>query len=321
MAKLNGVKPLQILLNYGLIFALCIIVIIVSFISDQFLTPQNIMNVLRQVSTTGVLALGVSAVIIAGHMDLSIGSTLTLSGVLCMTLVNKHNADVLGILMGVLAGLAAGVCNGLIIANITGKKERKGESFIITYGMQAVAAAALLFTNGVYINGSGSKIHSLIGKGSTPVIIFLAIALILYLVISRTSFGRTIYFIGMNEQAARMSGINIKRRTVWVFVISGLCAGIAGVILTSRVNAASSTAGVGMELEAIAAVVVGGTALSGGKGGILRTVLGVFIMGILQNALHILNVSTYPQMMIRGTIIITAVLLDVLAAKLRVRGA
>lgn len=153
-----------------------------------------------------------------------------------------------------------------------------------------------------------------------PIIIFVGMAIVFYLLMNKTPFGRTIYFIGNNEPAARMSGVNVKFYTVAIFVIAGFCAGLAGVILSSRVNAASSTAGNGMELDAIAAVVVGGTALTGGKGGIGRTVLGVVVLGVLQNALHILNVTTYPQMIIRGSIIVLAVLFDVLAGKIKEKG-
>lgn len=314
-------KISYLLLDYGLLIALLFIIIVVSFISENFFSVNNMLNILRQVSVTGVMALGVSIVIIAGHMDLSIGSILSLSGVVVMTMVNDYRMDGLGVIMALGAGGIVGLINGVIIAAITGKKARTGESFIITYGMQtAIAAFTLLVTNGVYINGKGGGFHSQIGKGMWPIIIFVGLAVLFYLMMNKTPFGRTIYFIGNNEPAARMSGVNVKFYTVAIFVIAGFCAGLAGVILSSRVNAASSTAGNGMELDAIAAVVVGGTALTGGKGGIGRTVLGVVVLGVLQNALHILNVTTYPQMIIRGSIIVLAVLFDVLAGKIKEKG-
>ena len=311
----------QIALDYGLIIVLCIFIIIVSIIADNFLTGRNIINILRQVAPAGIMALGVACVIIAGHMDLSISSILTMAGVICVAYVKYKQADALGLCLALLTGIAIGALNGIIIANITSKKGRKGESFIITYGMQAaVAAAALLYTNGIYMNLNGDSFHSIFGKGSTPIVIFIVIAVVLEYVMKCTPFGQQIYFMGNNEAAARMSGINVKRNTVIVFTISGMCAAIAGILLTSRIGAASSTSGNGMELDAIAAVVVGGTALSGGKGSIFKTVLGVIVMGVLSNALRILNIDTYPQMMIRGAIIILAVLLDVFATNFKERG-
>lgn len=319
--KNKKIDFIQILLDYGLIIALCIIIVFVSFRTENFLTVRNMINILRQVAPTGIMALGVACVIVAGHMDLSISSTVTMAGVVCVSYVKYMQADLLGICLALLIGAGIGFINGIIIANITSKKGRKGESFIITYGMQAaIAAAALLYTNGIYMNLQGKSFHSIFGKGYVPIILFVLIAVLLEYVMKRTPFGQSVYFIGTNEAAARMSGINVKRNTVLIFMISGLCAAIAGIVLTSRVGAASSTSGNGLELEAIAAVVVGGTALSGGKGGIMKTVLGVIVMGVLSNALRILNIDTYPQMMIRGAIIILAVLLDVLATQFKAKG-
>lgn len=311
----------QVLLNYGLIIALCIIIVIVSVSTENFLTFRNIINILRQAAPTGIMALGVVAVIVAGHMDLSISSTVTMSGVVCVSYVKYMQADVTGICLALLTGAGIGLLNGIIIANITSRKGRKGESFIITYGMQAaIAAAALLYTNGIYMNLQEKSLHSFFGRGYVPIVIFFLTALLLEYVMKCTPFGQSVYFMGANEAAARMSGIPVKRITMIIFAISGFFAAVAGVVLTSRIGAASSTSGNGLELDAIAAVVVGGTALSGGKGGVMRTVLGVLVMGVLSNALRLLNIDTYPQMMIRGIIIILAVLLDVFATQFRAKG-
>ena len=319
--KVKKTEFIQMLLNYGLIIVLCVFIVVVSFSTENFLTIGNMINILRQVAPTGIMALGVACVIVAGHMDLSISSTVTMAGVVCVSYVKYMQADLLGICLALLVGIGVGFLNGIIIANITSKKGRKGESFIITYGMQAaIAAAALLYTNGIYMNLSGSSLHSFFGKGYVPIIIFIITAVFLEYIMKRTPFGQSVYFIGTNEAAARMSGINVKRNTVIIFIIASVCAASAGIILTSRVGAASSTSGNGLELDAIAAVVVGGTALSGGKGGIFKTVLGVIVMGVLSNALRILNIDTYPQMMIRGAIIIFAVLLDVLATQVKEKG-
>ena len=163
----------QVLLNYGLIIALCIIIVIVSVSTENFLTVRNIINILRQVAPTGIMALGVVAVIVAGHMDLSISSTVTMSGVVCVSYVKYLRADITGICLALLTGAGIGLLNGVIIANITSKKGRKGESFIITYGMQAaIAAAALLYTNGIYMNLQEKSLHSFFGKGYVPIGIF-----------------------------------------------------------------------------------------------------------------------------------------------------
>ena len=288
--KVKKTEFIQMLLNYGLIIVLCVFIVVVSFSTENFLTIGNMINILRQVAPTGIMALGVACVIVAGHMDLSISSTVTMAGVVCVSYVKYMQADLLGICLALLVGIGVGFLNGIIIANITSKKGRKGESFIITYGMQAaIAAAALLYTNGIYMNLSGSSLHSFFGKGYVPIIIFIITAVFLEYIMKRTPFGQSVYFIGTNEAAARMSGINVKRNTVIIFIIASVCAASAGIILTSRVGAASSTSGNGLELDAIAAVVVGGTALSGGKGGIFKTVLGVIVMGVLSNALRILK--------------------------------
>ena len=321
MKKKNTNKLVLVLCDYGLIIALCLIILAVSLTNKSFLTISNIFNILRQIAATGIMAVGVSTVIIAGHMDLSIESITTMAGVVCVTYV-KNGQDVLGIILALLVGVGFGLLNGIIITSITSKKGRNGESFIITYGMQsAIAAAALLYTGGVYMNLKGGTFHSFLGKGMTPVIIFGVIAIILAYVMGHTPFGRSVYFLGGNEAAARMSGKRVKLHTILVFLIAGVCSAIAGIVLTARISAASSTFGTGLALDAIAGVVVGGTPLSGGKGSVEKTVLGVIVMGVLQNALRILNIDTYPQMMIRGAIIILAVLLDIFANRIKEREA
>ena len=309
---------LSLLFDYGLLFVLILIILIVSLLSKEFMTVDNMTNILRQSAVIGIMAIGVTVVILAGHIDLSIGSTVSLAGVIVMSFVNNYSMDWTGMILAILAGGLVGLVNGLIIAVING---RTCDSFIITFGMQtAVAAVALIYSGGKYMSGTGGGVHSLLGKGYLPIFFFLFFAVVLFLVMRYTPFGRTVYFMGANTKAAKMSGVNIKFYTTMLFVIAGIMASTASVILSSRVNAASPTSGKGYELDAIAAVVVGGTSLTGGKGGIFKTVLGVVIIGVLGNALNVMNVTTYPQMIIRGFIIIIAVVLDVSGNKLKNSG-
>lgn len=309
MGNAKTVKLKRILRSYGVMFALLLIIIIVSIMSDSFFTINNMLNILRQVSVIGIIAFGMTFVIIAGKIDLSVGSTLSLTGVVCISIINDYGADALAIIAALVVGGVVGLINGTIIALIKG---RMGESFIITYGMlTAVSAVALIYSGASFMNGEGQGFHSRIGKGFGPIVIFIVLAVILHLILTKTTFGRKVYFIGGNAGAAKMSGLSVRNNTIIIFVIAGVTSALASIVLSSRVNAASPVSGTGYELEAIAAVVVGGTSLNGGKGGIINTVLGVIVIGVLGNALNILNVTAYPQMLIRGAIIVSAVALDV----------
>jgi len=264
---------------------------------------------MRQISVIGILACGMTFVIISGGIDLSVGAIISFSGALIITMVKALNT-VSGILITIFAGAAIGLISGLILTKIRGKL---GESFMVTYGMQTVIAAiALIYTGGLYQSEADDALFAGIGRGFSPIIIFLSIVIIMQFLLTKTNFGRYLYFLGGNINTARLSGINIGLYKTLVFVISGLLASVAAIVLSSRVGTASPTAGVGYELDAIAAVVVGGVSISGGKGTILNTLLGVVIMGVLGNALNMLNISAYPQMIMKGIVIILAVSLDFL---------
>lgn len=299
--------------DYGLLFALLLIIAAVSLVTDAFFTVDNLLNILRQSAVIGIMAFGVTIVIIAGHIDLSIGSTASLAGMIVLSIINRSGNDLWAITAALLAGALVGFINGAVIALIKG---RVCDSFIITFGMQtAVAAVALIYSGGNFLTGHGKGIHRLLGRGFVPIALFLVLAVVMELVMKKTPFGRTVYFMGENPRAAKMSGVNVAFYTTMLFVIAGVCASLASVVLCSRVNAASPVSGKGYELDAIAAVVVGGTSMQGGRGGILRTVLGVVVIGVLGNALNVMNITAYPQMFIRGVIIIAAVLLDVLGSR------
>lgn len=299
----------RIIRSYGIMIVLIIIIIPVSIISANFFNVENLLNIVRQVSVVGIIAFGMTLVIIAGSIDLSVGAVVSLSGVVCMSIVNLTGSDALAIILALFSGALVGLINGLIISSIKG---RVGEAFIITYGMQmAVAAIALIYSGGNFITGKTEGFHSTIGKGFGPIIIFASLAVIMQYILTKSTFGRVVYFIGGNSSATKMSGINVRKNTVAIFMIAGVLAALASLVLSSRVNAASPMSGKGYELDAIAAVVVGGTSMRGGKGSIFNTVLGVIVIGVVGNALNIMNITSYPQMIIKGIIIIMAVILDV----------
>ena len=301
-------KVLKSFRAYPLAFVLLLIVIVVSFLADNYFSAENIFNVLRQISVIGILACGMTYVIIAGGIDLSVGAIISFCGALVINFVTSVGF-IPALLITLSAGGVIGFISGFIITRIRGAL---GEAFMITFGMQTVVAAvALIYTGGIYQQAIDNVWFNNMGRGITPIIIFVVIAALMQFLLTKTRFGRNIYFIGGNIRAATLSGINVKLIRPLVFMISGVMAGAAGLLLTARVGTASPTAGIGYELDAIAAVLVGGVSMSGGKGSILNTVLGVVIMGVLGNALNMMNVSSYPQMIIKGVVIVLAVSLDV----------
>ncbi len=296
-----------ILRKYALIVALIILIIVAAFIEPRFISFQNIRNVLNQVSVIGILACGMTFVIITGCIDLSVGSVISITGIVVIKMV-KRFGDFPGIIMALMLGALFGFLIGLVMARING---RLGESFMVTYGAQtALAGLAMIVSGGLFLMSDTFGFFSRIGKGANPIVIFLALILICQVFIKRTTFGRNIYFLGANPEAAKLSGINIGRYRVLIFTLSGAIAALAGIVLPSRVAAANPTAGVGYELDAIAAVVVGGISMSGGSGTFLNTLMGVIVIGVLGNALNIMNVTSYPQMIIKGIVIAAAVSLD-----------
>ncbi|MBC7326850.1 ribose ABC transporter permease [bacterium] len=278
--------------------------------NPRFLTLDNISNVLRQVSVYAILAVGETFVILTGGIDLSVGSVLALCGAISAGLALSSNL-MIALLAGMVLGAAIGAIQGIIIA--------KGgvPPFVATLGTMAIARSlTLVYTKGALISplpqgfqflGSGYFLHPLF---SVPVLITLFIYILAYIVLSRTAFGRRIYAIGGNEEASRLSGVNVSRYKVYIYAISGLTAGLGGLVMTARLNCAHPQAGLGYELDAIAAVVIGGTSLMGGEGGVGGTLIGAIIMGVLNNGLNLLEVNPFWQQAVVGSLIIIAVLLD-----------
>lgn len=287
-----------------------------SIVQPAFFTYDNITNYLRQIATNAVLAIGMTLVMTTGSFDLSVGSVLAVSGIVAGMLAKAGVPISLVIIVGVAIGAAFGAANGLAVAIF------KLPSFIVTLAMMQVARGiAYLLSGGFPVSGFASKYLS-IGQGyflyiPIPVWILIIVAVIVAVMLAKTRFGRHVYFVGGNEEASRISGINIFSVRVRAHTLCGMMAGLAGVILTFRVASAMPGAGQGYEMDAIAAAVIGGCSLSGGISSITGTVLGALILGIINNGLNLLGVTTYPQMIIKGLIIFAAVLLDTYSTKAR----
>ncbi len=324
----SGRNVVSFLREWGMILLILVITAVATVIRPVFLSGRNILNILRSYSTIGIASIGMAYTIIGGGMDLSIGSTISLSAVVTMMIINATSnvaervcspyAAVLVLFVGIAIGAAVGLINGAIIAVVNG---RMGESFIITFAMQIVVGAmAQAVVKGQFQAAAyKSGLFKEFGVGVVPVIFFLVVAIIMQLILTKTQFGRNLYFLGANMKAAKMAGIRIGRVRTLSHVLCGMCAGLAGVLVVARVNSASVLQGQGYELDAMACVAIGGVSLAGGDGSILKTVLGVLVLGFLLTALNILSVQSNAQLIVRGAVIISAVILDTVNKKAKLR--
>lgn len=275
------------------------------------MTVDNILNVMRQVSINALIAFGMTFVILTGGIDLSVGSILALSSAITASLLAGGMDPILAILIGLLAGAIMGAINGFIIT------KGKVAPFIATLATMTIyRGLTLVYSDGRPITGlSDNALFEMMGKGyvswiPVPVIYMMAAYFILYFILKKTTFGRRVYAIGGNEEATILSGIRVDRVKIWIYSITGFLSALAGIILASRLNSSQPTAGASYELDAIAAVVLGGTSLSGGRGWIFGTLIGALIIGVLNNGLNIMNVSSFYQQVVKGGVILLAVLLD-----------
>jgi putative xylitol transport system permease protein len=299
------------LTQYGIIVAFVLLCVALTFLNKYFLTPENISNILLQASINGILAMGMTLVILTGGIDLSVGSVLAFSSIVAATFVTGDNphSPIVALLVGVVTGGLLGLINGWIIAYL------KIPPFVATLGMLSVARGlTYAYTGGMPVPNLSESFLNL-GEGSllgvpVPVLIFLLIFGILWVVLNHTTYGRSVYAVGGNAKSARTAGISTNPVIASVYVIAGLLAGLGGLILTARTSSALPQAGVSYELDAIAAVVIGGTSLSGGVGSIAGTLLGALIIGTINNGLDLLGVSSAYQQIVKGCIIVVAVLLD-----------
>lgn len=297
------------------LWMLLVVGVVLSFASPVFATSSNLLNVALATSVTALVAVGQTFVIILAEIDLSVGSTLSFTAaVTALTL--RHHSTITGIVVGLAAGAVIGLVNGLFVT------KTKMPSFIVTLAMMSILAGlSLQVTQGNPVSVSDFNFQN-IGQARTagvpvPVWIMATVFVIFGVILARTRFGRYTYATGDNQEAARLSGIPTDRVKILAFVISGVLAALAGFIITARLSTAEPTAGTGLELEAIAAVIIGGTSLAGGRGDMLGTVVGALILGVIDNGMNLLNVSPFLQSVVKGVVILIAVLLDRNAAVVR----
>jgi putative xylitol transport system permease protein len=302
----------HVLKDYGIFMAFVALCGGLSIVNENFLTLGNWVNILRQTSINGILAIGMTYVILTKGIDLSVGSILALSGLVTGSLVtgSSPHAAVVGLLAGLAVGLLLGAVNGLLVARLS------VAPFVVTLGMLSVARGLTFIYNDGMPIANLSKEFRFIGQGMVggipvPVIILGITFFIFWFTLKYTTFGRYVYAVGGNERSAKTSGIGTRRVIFTVYAISGLLSALAGQILAARTTSALPQAGIAYELDAIAAVVIGGTSLSGGVGTLSGTLVGALIIGVINNGLDLMGVSSYYQQVIKGAIIVAAVLLDV----------
>jgi ribose/xylose/arabinose/galactoside ABC-type transport system permease subunit len=303
-------RPRRLPAQIGLLGALAAIFVVLAVTRPAFFNSANLINVIRQISINGILAVGVTYVLLTGGVDLSLGSLVALTGVVAACFAHPDQYPVVvPVALGVLTGAVCGAANGLVIT------QGRVAPFIVTLGMMTIARGLALVASGGRPVSNLSEPFTSLAKGDLagipiPVVILLAVAVFSSVFLNNIRLGRYIYAVGGNENAARASGISVGRVKMFAYTVCGALAGLAGVVLASRITTGQPNAGMGYELDAIAAVVIGGTSLSGGVGGIGGTLLGAFLMGVINNALDLLNVSSYYQQIVKGIIIVGAVWLD-----------
>ncbi|MDN4593980.1 ribose ABC transporter permease [Polycladomyces subterraneus] len=304
-------QSVRFLERFGALFGLLAIILVLSILSPSFLSLSNLLNVLRQVSINALIAFGMTFVILTGGIDLSVGSILALSSAIVAQLLASGMSFIPALFIGLLVGALLGLFNGLVIT------QGKVAPFIVTLATMTVyRGLTLVYTDGRPITNMGDDLaFQMFGRGyffgiPVPVITMLITFILLYFLLKKTTLGRKTYAIGGNEEAAILAGIRVSRVKWFVYTLAGLLSALAGVILTSRLHSAEPTAGTSYELDAIAAVVLGGTSLSGGKGSIVGTMIGALIIGTLNNGLNLLGVSSFYQLVVKGLVILIAILLD-----------
>ena len=325
----KGFDTFSFLARFAPLIFLLLLMAVLTILEPRFLAPFNLFNVMRQVSITGLLAIGMTFVILTAGIDLSVGSLLALAGLVAAAVAKGGMEDrftvgdgaigygwPLAALAGIAVGLIGGYAQGLAITKL------KVPAFVVTLGgMSVFRGAALLFAGGGPISGfqpdfawwGQGKIYSV----PVPVIIFFFCALVAHIVLRYTRYGRRVYAVGGNPEAARLAGLNVNRIICSVYVIMGFFAGLGSFVLAARLNSAEAVAGTGYELTVIASVVIGGTSLFGGVGSIFGTVIGSVLIGVLLNGLQLMNVSSYIQQIIIGVIIVLAVAFDTYAKSRR----
>ena len=307
--KMNKKKLINQINIYRSVLILLVICVFATILSPSFLSVTNLFNVFKQITVAGIVGCGMTFVILTGGIDLSVGSILGLSGVLASGVLASTGNTAAAVAVSLIVGVACGAVNGFFVS-VCGIP-----TFISTLGMMTLLRGVIL----VYTKGSPIPIkvdsYKFFGKDSiagipVPVIILIVVFLLAHYILTQTTYGRSVYAVGGNREAARLSGIRVKTSEFLVYTLNGLMCGMAGLILTARLGSAQSTSGTGIEMDAIAAVILGGTSLSGGVGFVLPTVVGAMIMGIIDNILTLMNVNPHATNIVKGAVILIAVLVD-----------
>jgi len=296
--------------EYGIVLVFIVVCAIIAGIRPVFLSVTNIFNVIRQVSMIGIMAVGMTFVILSADIDLSVGSVAAFCGALTAGFMARNGIPpVLAILIPLPIAAAMGAAMGLIIT------KARVHSFVVSLGMMSIARGlTLTYTEGLSI-GNLPRSFGVLGGGMVgpipvPVIIFVVAVVAGFIVLTRTPYGRSVYAIGGNREAARLSGIKVDRYRIMNFILCSTLSGFAGIILASRVRSAWSQAAQGWELDVIAAVIIGGTSLFGGRGGVIGTLIGALFLGVLRNGANLLGVSPFYQQILMGSLVIAAVVFD-----------
>jgi ribose transport system permease protein len=293
--------------NYGLLLGFIILCLFLSIASPYFLTVENVLNVGRQISITAIVAFGMTFVITAAQIDLSVGSVIALTGVTAAAFLRQENYPLgLWVIAIFAIGLIIGLMHGFFVA------KQKIPAFLLTLAtMGILRGIGFIYTQGrpIYIKSEGFRAlgRGFIGPIPTPIILMLVIWIICYFIFTQTKFGKYVSVVGENQEVARISGINVDKILIYVFILQGILAAIGGAIMASRLGTGSPQVGQGEELDVVSAVILGGTNLYGGEGRMFGTLLGAMIIGTLLNGMTLLNVSPYVQMVIRGLVILGAV--------------
>ena len=314
--KMEKRSVANILQEYGALIALVFLIVVIGAISPEFRTVNNFLSLIRQSSINGFIAFGMTMVILTGGIDLSVGSTLALSAALCAGMITKGIPVPVAMLVTLAVGLGLGMLSGVLIT------KGRLQPFIATLiTMTVYRGMTMIYMNGRPISNLSKEEYAMsnvlvfFGKGSilgipVPVILFIIVFVFFFLLLNKTALGRKIYAVGSNADCAKLAGISIIKIKMFVYSISGLMAGLSGLVLLSRLNSAQPTLGSGYELDAIASVALGGTSMNGGRGKITGTLIGILIIAVLNNGLNILGVSSYYQDVVKGIVILIAVLSD-----------
>lgn len=304
------VKSASSFKEFGVVIAMLILVAFFSLTSDIFLSTNNLLNITRQVSVISLVAIGMTFVIITGGIDLSVGSVISFVGIITTSMIKDFGQSLpLAIVFGLFIGIVIGFVNGILVSYI------KMPAFITTMGMMTILRGlGYIYTKGYPIYDLPKEFKYIgqgyIGRIPVPTIILLGVAIIAYIVLRKTIFGRHIQAIGGNAEAAKIAGISDQRDVLIVYMMSGFISSIAAILMAARIGSGLPTIGIGYELDAIAAVVIGGAAMTGGTGTILGTILGSIILGVLSNGLSLLDVDSYVMNVISGLVVILAVFVD-----------